>query len=235
MKPMTHGGMTETARWYQEYYGRKGLNRNNLLHNPEVLFQTLALDVAIARCLRRAGLDETTATVLDVGCGSGMSLSALIRLGFHMDNLVGVDQLANRVAVGRRRLPGLDLREADARRLDIPDASFDLVLESTMFAQVTDATVAAEIASEMRRVVKPTGFLLLADWRLKDPRDSRAGALPRARVRMLFPGATLLAVEPGALVPPVGRRLSRHAPSLYFALQRLAPFLVGQVAYLLRP
>ena len=232
---MTHGSVAETARWYQDYYGRKGSDRNNLLRNPEVLFQTLALDVAIARCLRRTGLDEATAAVLDVGCGAGMSLSALIRLGFHQGNLVGVDQLPDRVAQGRRRLPELDLRVADARRLDLPDASFDLVLESTMFAQVTDATVAAEIAAEMRRVVKPTGFLLLADWRLKDPRDPAAGALPRARVRELFPGATLLAVEPGALVPPVGRRLSRHAPSLYFAVQRLAPFLVGQVAYLLRP
>jgi hypothetical protein len=36
------------------------------------------------------------------------------------------------------------------------------------------------------------------------------------------------------LVPPLGRRLSRITPSLYFLTQRLIPFAVGQVTTVLQ-
>ena len=44
----------------------------------------------------------------------------------------------------------------------------------------------------------------------------------------------MLGVYSGALVPPVGRLLSRLAPSMYFLTCAVLPFLVGQVAYLLK-
>jgi len=38
----------------------------------------------------------------------------------------------------------------------------------------------------------------------------------------------------GALLPPLGRALSRYVPSLYFPVCRVFPFLVGQVTVVLR-
>jgi hypothetical protein len=58
-----------------------------------------------------------------------------------------------------------------------------------------------------------------------------------ARIAALFDvgGSTsVIARERGALVPPVGRRLSRYLPSLYFLVQALLPPLVGQVTTVLR-
>ena len=37
----------KTDKIYKEYYNKKGKDRNDLLRNPEVLFQTLAFDRSI--------------------------------------------------------------------------------------------------------------------------------------------------------------------------------------------
>ncbi len=44
----------------------------------------------------------------------------------------------------------------------------------------------------------------------------------------------LIAIERGALVPPIGRFLSASLSSLYFPVAAMLPFLVGQVVYVLR-
>lgn len=44
----------------------------------------------------------------------------------------------------------------------------------------------------------------------------------------------LITMEKGALIPPLGRFLSKNIPSIYFLVGKLFPLLVGQVAYLLR-
>ncbi|MBU2524819.1 hypothetical protein KKG71_06530 [Patescibacteria group bacterium] len=44
----------------------------------------------------------------------------------------------------------------------------------------------------------------------------------------------LITTEKGALIPPIGRFLSKYIPSIYFLVSSLFPFLVGQVAYLLK-
>ncbi|HQU32183.1 MAG: hypothetical protein HRU72_06590 [Planctomycetia bacterium] len=41
----------DTIEWYKKYYEVKGDNRNSLLRNPEVLFQTLACDASIIKGL----------------------------------------------------------------------------------------------------------------------------------------------------------------------------------------
>jgi hypothetical protein len=44
----------------------------------------------------------------------------------------------------------------------------------------------------------------------------------------------LISVAHGALVPPLGRMLSKYAWPLYFLVAWLCPPLVGQVVYLLQ-
>ena len=57
--------------WYKKYYATKGAERNSLLHNPEVLFQSLAQEAAIVRAVQSIGPNPEAARVLDVGCGEG--------------------------------------------------------------------------------------------------------------------------------------------------------------------
>ena len=68
-----------TEEYYKDYDARKGADRNDLLRNPEVLFQFLALEAAVIRALGFLQLDPAKAPVLDVGCGEGLSLLPLLR------------------------------------------------------------------------------------------------------------------------------------------------------------
>src|SRR5205814_2087351 len=151
--------------WYRTYYAKKGAERNSLLHNPEVLFQVLAQDAAMFRALRFIGLNPPATRVLDVGCGNGSSLLTLLRVGFLPDRLNGVDLQEDRICAARQKLPGVNLECGDATKLKHPSESFDLLLESTMFIHSVDDDLSRRIATEMLRVTKAGGHILLCDWR----------------------------------------------------------------------
>ena len=222
---------------YSRYYDQHDEYRNDLLANPEVAFQTLAIDNANIRALQRINLDRRTARVLDVGCGSGPGLVTLLRWGFLQRNLAGVDISAERIEEARAALPLADLRCESGMSLSHADNTFDLVTESTMFILMPDETTARGIAREMIRVAKPGGHIMIIDWRYSKPGSDVYKAVTPSRIAALFDigGATTVAArEKGALVPPVGRRLSRYAPSLYFMIQALLPPLVGQITTVLR-
>ena len=162
---------------------------------------------------------------------------SFVRWGFSPSSLTGIDVNADRVARARQAVPGADIRTGDASRMEFADASFDLVFESTMFLQMTDETLASSIAKEMIRVTRPGGSIVLADWRYGKPRNPDFIAVSRERISRLFEvgkSTTITRTEHGALIPPVGRFLSRSLPGLYFAAQSLLPFLVGQVTTVLK-
>lgn len=214
------------------YKQRNLPNRNDAL-NPEVVFQNVARETAVIRSLRKSGIEITSARILDVGCGSGGSLISLLNLGVPINNLTGIELLAERVEEGKNRIPSLELLVGDATNMQFDDSTFDMVLESTMFWGIPDDEVAMKVAREMIRVAKPGGIILLCDWRVRDPRQTD-GALTIRRVRKLFAGVRIENIELGPLIPPIGRRLSRWLPSFYFVLQRLIPLLVGMKIYTLR-
>jgi SAM-dependent methyltransferase len=222
---------------YREYYEQHGADRNDLLRNPEVLFQTLAIDRANIAALRVADIDRQSARVLDVGCGSGASLLQFIRLGFDPRNLYGIDMSEERIAEARARLAGVSFKVADARFIPQSDASLDLVFESTMLGTLDDRDLLQAIASDMLRVTRPGGFIMLCDWRYSKQGSGVKTSINPPMIAKLFDvgGATeVVSRVRGALVPPLGRRLSRLAPSLYFLTQTLLPFTAGQVTTVLR-
>lgn len=225
----------DTEAWYRRYYESKGDDRSDPLRNPGVLFQNLAFQRSVVEALRGIGISKDW-RILDVGCGAGFSLLQLATFGLEPSQFHGIDLLPDRVELGRRRFPGLDLSVGDAQAMEFPDGAFELVTESTMFIQLTDEQLAARIAAEMVRVTRPGGYLMLTDWRYS---FGRAGyrALSRRRVREMFgvgEQTFLVRRTQGALVPPIGRFLSRYAPSIYFLVARLCPPLVGQVTYVLK-
>lgn len=222
---------------YEEYYNKHGRDRNDLLRNPEVAFQTFALDRANMRALSRLDLNPREAKVLDVGCGTGASLFQFVRLGFRPDHMFGVDNSEERVGEARKNLPTADFRCESADSMSHETGKFTLVFESTLFMMLTSDEVAARIAAEMVRVTRPGGYLMLADWRYAEPRSLTHKAVTPKRISALFDvgGATeVVARERGALIPPLGRFLSRRAPALYFAVQMLIPPAVGQVTTVLK-
>lgn len=222
-----------TREWYEQYYGKYGTERNDPL-NPEVMLQAQAMQLAVSRVFRTASLNRQRAKILDVGCGSGVSLLMPLSFQFRPENLHGIDILPDRIAAGRIAHPGMQFYRGDASAMSFQDGAYDMVMAFGMFIQLTDAELSARIASEMWRVVKPGGYVMLVDWRYGKPGNSEYLGLSMKRIRSLFPQAVVVTRERAALIPPVGRALSRYLPSLYFPTQALFPVLVGSMATLLQ-
>ncbi len=158
--------------------------------------------------------------ILEVGCGTGAELARLVEFGAEPRNLVGVDLLPDRVEAAKQRFPQLDLRVANAERLEFEDESFDLALAITLFSSIGDPAMSHNVAREIERVIKPGGGLLWYDFRYDNPRNPNVHGVTEADVRRLFPGfdGQLKVVT---LLPPLSRRLGPMTPVLYPALSRL--------------
>ena len=204
---------------YSKYYEQHQADRNDLLGNAEVAFQTFAFDRANISALRKMQLDRNKARILDVGCGSGAGLIQFLRLGFRPDQLSGIDISPERIDHARRSLPNVDFKCESAATMSYAGGAFDIVFESTMFVLLPSEDIAYSIAREMVRVTRPGGYLMLADWRYSKPGSDVYKAMTKKRIADLFgvgKTTSLIARERGALVPPLGRLLSHRAPSLYF-------------------
>jgi ubiquinone/menaquinone biosynthesis C-methylase UbiE len=152
--------------------------------------------------------------VLDVGCGAGGALlPASLRVGA-TGEAVGIDVSEGMVARTREAAAeaGLDWVRAevmDAASLEFPDESFDAVLCAFSLGSFADGDGAL---SEMRRVLRPTGTIGVAQWEpLTDDEWHWEGELMGE-----FAGQA-----PPELLAEVARRSGRvaEAPRLHAALK----------------
>ena len=155
---------------------------------------------------------QATGDVLEVAIGTGLNLAhypAGIRL-------TGVEWSPAMLALARRRAAHLDrevdLREGDAQALDFPDGVFDTVVCTFSLCAIPDDRRAV---TEMARVLRPGGLLLLAD-------HVEAGPWPIRAVQWLVEVVTV----------PVGgeywrRRPIRHVREMGLAIERHDRFNLG--------
>lgn len=100
--------------------------------------------------------------LLDVGCGAGQLTLPAARKGIQV---TGLDLAANLVQQARTRAAAegltIQIDEGDAEDLPYPDASFDAVMSliGSMFAPRPEL-----VASEMLRVCKPGGNIIMGNW-----------------------------------------------------------------------
>lgn len=166
--------------------------------------------------------DTTSAQVLDVGCGQGDGLHAFLVNGFRLDQLHGIDLFADRVEIGKRLVPGIDLIPGDATAMPYANSSFDVVCEQFCFCHVPDDGAKAKMASEMMRVSRK--FIIVHDWRAGSERRNLYG-VSKARIRNWFHGWRVVGRYRSQLWPPIGRPLSRLAWPLYDAARIINPFV----------
>ena len=101
-----------------------------------------------------------TGSVLEVGIGTGLSLA---RYAPHLE-VTGIDYSGEMLARAQARVAEqrLDhvvaLREMDARALDFPEASFDIVVAMHVISVVPEPE---RVMAEMARVCRPGGEVLL--------------------------------------------------------------------------
>lgn len=157
------------------------------LRNPAVLHASQERERVLLGLLDDAGVDLAPLRILDVGCGLGTELPNLLRWGACTERLFGVDLMAHRLRLAAGK-GGAALVQGSAAALPFADASFDLVMQNVVFSSVIDPAVRQAAAAEMRRVLRPGGWVLWYDAFRTRSRDPHFRAVPRAEAEALFPG-----------------------------------------------
>lgn len=124
------------------------------------------------RLVERALGAAAAPRILDLGCGTGEMALAIARASPAV-TLIGVDGDAEVLAraAGKARAAGveLELHEALADHVPIPDMDVDCVVSTLMFHHLELSAKCAAL-EEARRVLRPGGRLLICDiGRASDP------------------------------------------------------------------
>lgn len=134
---------------------------------------------AFTRIGRRRVVDHINSrggSVLEVGVGTGLSLP---NYGDTVQ-VTGIDFSAEMLAKAQEKVDRLGLtavvalRQMDARHLDFPDASFDIVVAMHLVSVVPDPE---QVVAEMARVCKPGGEVVILNHFLHE--DGALAALGR--------------------------------------------------------
>ncbi len=105
-------------------------------------------------------LSEPFRTVLDIGCGTGALLRIIQEKGTDA-RLFGIDLSERMIRMAKAKLgEKADLRVSDSEKLPFSNGAFDLVLCTFSFHHYPDP---GAVLSDMRRVLAPSGRLILAD------------------------------------------------------------------------
>lgn len=94
--------------------------------------------------------------VLDIGTGTGTAAAMARGEG---RRVMGIDAAPGMLEIARREVDGAEFREMDFSALDLPDATFDVVMavHALLFAQDPEATL-----GEWLRVTRPGGRVALS-------------------------------------------------------------------------
>jgi ubiquinone/menaquinone biosynthesis C-methylase UbiE len=215
--------VAEEARIRKVYAKRKDTVLYPSLYshfNPGHLFIVQERERRVLELLQRHGYEDLRSkNLLEIGCGEGYWLREFIAWGARPENIRGIDLLEDRVAEARRLSPSeINIDCGSAAKLEFPDESFDVVLQSTMFTSILDASLKQQIAAEMLRVLRREGLILWYDYHVNNPRNSDVRGVKRREIAQLFPGCRI-ELQRVTLLPPLTRLL---APRSFLACDLLA-------------
>ena len=115
--------------------------------------------------------------VLDVGCGTGTLAMEVARRVGSAGRVAGVDpgtqQIARARAKAARRHVPIDFQIGVIEHLAFPDQTFDVVFSTLMMHHLPDG-LKHQGLSEIARVLKPGGRLVIADFKRKKERQGQA-------------------------------------------------------------
>jgi ubiquinone/menaquinone biosynthesis C-methylase UbiE len=148
--PQTEGLLIRWAPFYDSVVNVLTLGQTRRL-------RTMTIDAALLK---------EGESVLDVGCGTGgVTIPARKRIG-QSGLAAGIDPSPEMIAVARRKAGRLklkiDFRIGVIEGLPYPDGTFDAVTSSLMMHHLTP-DLQVKGVSEIYRVLKPGGRLLIAD------------------------------------------------------------------------
>lgn len=99
-------------------------------------------------------------TVLDLGSGN----SRLYEILKHKEiQYIGVDGSKKLIEIAQKRYPHLELHTSFSHSIPIADSSIDTVVSLALIHHLTENTL-SQTLSEVYRVLKPNGVLILTSW-----------------------------------------------------------------------
>lgn len=149
--------------------------------------------------------------VLEAGCGTGRYCAALRDAGYQA---VGLDYAVETLRTVKRLVPELPLVAGDAFRLPLPSASFDGLWSLGVIEHFWDGYQG--MLTEMRRVLRPGGWLFLSHPQMSPLRRMKAAlgrypvcrdtAAPDGFYQFALPGDQTVAAVTGCGFEYVARR-----------------------------
>ena len=147
------------------------------------------------------------ATVLDLGCGTGVATRALAGRADFDGRVVGVDQSPTLLEAAMRLAARDDVAErtefqvGDVERLDLPDATFDAVIAHTTISHVADPLA---MLREAARVARPGALVAIFDgdyasWTFDHPDERLAATMDRAIIAAVVNNPRVLRAMPRLL------------------------------------
>jgi len=201
----------EEARIREAYRKREGISLYSWL-SPGHLFLIQSREREILRLLRKKNIESLAEKkILEIGCGTGYWIRQFINWGARPQNITGIDLLPDRVTEARKLVSdSVRIECGSAADLNLPDAAFDLVLQSTVFSSVLDLPMKQQIAAEMLRVLKCDGVILWYDFHMNNPRNPDVRGVKKIEIRQLFPDCQIQ-LHRITLAPPLVRILAPYS------------------------
>jgi len=111
------------------------------------------------------------ARILDLGCGTGRTLSRLLSSGY--EQAIGMDSSARMLAKCRADFPAAILARCDGRTIPLRGESTDAVLLLAVLTCTPGDAEQRALMDEIQRVLRPGGLLYISDFLLNDDAGNR--------------------------------------------------------------
>lgn len=107
-------------------------------------------------------IDKNDIKILEVGCGTGRLLVEINKAGYRIN---GVDASTDMLAQCNKKIracaPNIHLASGEAAQIPYPSNSYDFVYCIRLLNQTDSSTYALNVISDMIRVAKPDGYILV--------------------------------------------------------------------------
>ncbi len=103
-------------------------------------------------------------SVLDIGCGTGRLYQLLA--DFQEVEYLGLDQSEEQLNMAKKDFPKNNYLVAEMTSLPLPDKNFDLVFCIATLHHLNKEEDRDKALKEIKRVLKPGGYLLMTNWNL---------------------------------------------------------------------
>jgi len=205
--------MEEEINRIKEVYSERAIS-SKIDYNPALPannYFIISKEKLLAKLLYKfIGTDFSNVKILDVGFGNGSDLLTLIKYGFSIKNIYGVEVLHERFEKVKEILPAANLTLINGFSLPYTDNSMDLIIQSTVFSSILDLNSRKQLATEMYRVLKTGGKIFSYDMRISNPWNKNVIKIDKNEIKQLFPAAEA-SFYTLTLNPVIARRIANYS------------------------